>query len=221
MQTKYGFSSLACAARAAAMSTAPAKMAGHLQPHRTRATRLWWAPVLLLAGMPWAGAQTLSGNMNATMRISTGCVISGAAGGGTTGVNFGTLDFGTHPATFTGTADAQPTAGAGGSGNTQVLCSADVTVISVTVGAGLHPGQGSALGTGSRAMQSGANYIPYEVFQDPAHSIPYPTTAVANIPVTTPGSAFALPIFGRVNKAGAQTLPFGIYTDTLAVTLAF
>ena len=217
MQTKYGFSSFApgvCAAGSAKGADSP-------QPHRARTTRLWWAPLLLLAGAPWASAQTLSGNLNATMRISTGCVISGAAGGGSTGVNFGTLDFGTHPATFSGTADAQPTAGAGGSGNTQILCSADVTVISVTVGAGLHPGQGSALGAGSRAMQSGANYIPYEVFQDPAHSLPYPTTAVTNIPVTTPGSAFALPIFGRVNKTGAQTLPFGIYTDTLAVTLAF
>lgn len=186
-----------------------------------RCAALSLSSLLLLAAAPGAGAQSLTGNLNATMRISTGCVISGAAPGSNSGLNFGTLDFGTHPATFTGTVDAQPTGGAGGTGNTQILCSADITVISVTVGAGLHPGQGSALGAGSRAMQSGTNYIPYEVYQDPAHSIPYPTTAVNSIPVTAPGSAFALPIYGRVSKPGAQTLPFGVYTDTLAVTVAF
>lgn len=178
---------------------------------------------LFCLGMPLAPtaiAQTLTGNLQATMRISTGCVISGGSGA-QAGVNFGTLDFGTHPATFSGTVTAVPTGGAGGTGATQILCSNDITVIAVTVGAGLHPGQGAGIGVGSRAMQSGANYIPYEVYQDPAHATPYPTTSVTNIPVPIPGTAFNLPIYGQVNKTGGQTLPFGAYTDTLAVTLTF
>lgn len=175
----------------------------------------------LVAGPGTAAADTLTGNLQATMRISTGCVISGSSGG-QSGVSFGTLDFGTQPATFTGTVSAAPTGGAGGAGTTQILCSPEITVISVTVGGGLHAGQGAGVGVGTRAMNSASAYIPYEVYQDASHTTPYPlNTPVANVAIPTAGAAFNLPIYGQVNKTGSQSLPFGAYTDTLGVTLTF
>ncbi|WCM88721.1 Csu type fimbrial protein [Acidovorax sp. NCPPB 3576] len=174
-----------------------------------------------LCGFGPAAADTLTGNLQATMRISTGCVISGSSGG-QSGVSFGTLDFGTQPATFSGTVSAAPTGGAGGAGTTQILCSPEITVISVTVGGGLHAGQGAGVGVGTRAMNSAAAYIPYEVYQDASHTTPYPlNTPVANVAIPTAGAAFNLPIYGQVNKTGSQSLPFGAYTDTLGVTLTF
>lgn len=200
-----------------------------LQPGRTPSLatrwrpRPWLAAALLglpLVAPPAALAQSLSGTLNATMRISTGCAISGASGGGTTGVNFGTLNFGTHPATFTGTTAASPSGGAGGTATTQIVCSNEITTVNITVNGGQNAGQGSTVGVGSRAMRSGSNFIPYEVYSDMGHTLAYPTTVVA-YQVPTPGAPFNLPIYGQVNKTGAGTLPFGIYNDQLSVMLEF
>lgn len=103
--------------------------------------------VLLFASLFVSGhivhaAGNISGQMNAQISFLAGCVVSGAPGTGNTAVNFGTLDFGTHPSTFTGTLLATPNNGAGGAGATMILCSPDVAALSVSISAGNNAGQG-------------------------------------------------------------------------------
>lgn len=168
-------------------------------------------------------AGSMAGQLNAQMTLQAGCIISGAPGAGATGVNFGTLDFGTQPATFTGTLLATASGGAGGAGATQILCSPDVTALSISVSAGNNAGQGGAVGAGARAMKLGtSSFLPYEVYSDAAMTSAYPTSASA-IGVTLPGTgdALPLPIFGRIHKTSPAALTSGTYTDVLQVTLSW
>jgi spore coat protein U-like protein len=167
------------------------------------------------------GGATLTGTLQAQLVLTSGCLIVGAPNA-TSGINLGTLDFGQQPSAFTGTLTAVPTGGVSGASTTQVICSSDVAGLSIAVNGGNNAGQGTGVGAGSRAMANGASYIPYEVYQDAGHTVPYPTTgALTGLTVPANGSAFALPIFGQVNKTSATALPSGTYTDTLLVTLTF
>jgi spore coat protein U-like protein len=181
---------------------------------------IWMAlAVVTLPGVAFAQG-SLDGTLNATLELTSSCVISGDTA--TTGAQFGTLDFGQQPATFTGVLTAQATGGAGGPGATQIVCSPDVTSVSVGVSAGGHAGEGSSLGAGARALAFGTVYIPYDVYSDAGYSVVYPTdgTPVA-VSVPVPGTAFALPIFGRINKTSSQATAVGIYNDSLTVTISF
>lgn len=149
-------------------------------------------------------------------------MVSGASGTGGSGASFGTLDFGAQPSTFTGVLVATASGG-GGAGPTQIVCSPDVASMSVSVNAGNNPGQGTAVGTGSRAMKlSNGAYLPYEVYSDPGLTAPYAANA-SMVGVALPGTgvALALPIFGRINKTSAAAMPAGTYTDVLQVTLSW
>lgn len=175
----------------------------------------------LLACSNTFAAGSMSGQLNAQMTLQAGCIISGAPGAGTSGVNFGTLDFGVQPATFTGTLLATASGGVGGAGATQIQCSPDVTSLSITVSAGNNAGQGGSVGTGSRAMKLGtSNYLPYEVYSDAGMTSAYSTGAVG---VTLPGTgaALPLPIYGRINKTSGAAMNSGTYTDVLQVTLSW
>jgi spore coat protein U-like protein len=177
----------------------------------------------VLASSHVMAAGSLAGQLNAQMTLQAGCIVSGAPGAGSTGVNFGTLDFGTQPATFTGILAATASGGAGGAGATQILCSPDVTSLSITVSGGNNAGQGGSVGIGSRAMKLGtSSYLPYEVYSDAGMTSAYPTSASA-VGVTLPGTGVALPlpIYGRINKTSAAALTSGTYTDVLQVTLAW
>lgn len=192
--------------------------------HHLRGTRI--VAGLLLAGcvLAWPSvAGTLTGTLQSQIQLTAGCVIAGSSGNAA-GVNFGLLDFGTKPSTFTGIVNATASGGENVAGPTQIVCSPDVLGISIQVGPGSFPGQGGSIGAGNRAMRNGntAAYIPYDVFRDPAHIQAYPTgAAVTGITVPANGVAFALPIYGQINKSDPSALPAGMYTDTLQITLTY
>jgi spore coat protein U-like protein len=190
---------------------------------RTTILALTTALGLGLTSLAASASGTMSGQLNTQMVLQAGCIISGAPGAGSSGVSFGTLDFGSHPSTFTGVLTATANGGAGGAGATLITCSTDITTLTVSVSAGNNAGQGSSVGTGARAMKTGAStYLPYDVYSDAALTTPYPTAATA-IGVVLPGTgaAFALPIFGRVNKTNTNAMPSGTYSDVLQVTLSW
>lgn len=54
--------------------------------------------LLTAATVGQALAVTSSGTIGATLTLTNGCLINGSPT--QNGINFGTLDFGTHPATF-------------------------------------------------------------------------------------------------------------------------
>lgn len=179
----------------------------------------------LFAGLsaPVLASGSMAGQLNAQVTLQSGCIVSGAPGAGVSGVNFGTLDFGAHPATFTGVLTATPSSGAGGAGATQILCSPDVTALSISVSAGNNAGEGAAVGTGARAMRLGtASYLPYEVYSDSGMTSAYPVSGNA-LGVVLPGNgaALPLPIYGRINKTSHNAVAAGAYTDVLQVTLSW
>jgi spore coat protein U-like protein len=181
---------------------------------------------IILACCAWActaGADTLTGNLQSQIQLTAGCMIAGSSGAAS-GVNFGTLDFGTRPSTFTGTVQASASGGESVSGPTQLVCSPDVLGISIQVGPGNYAGLGGAIGAGTRAMRNGntAAYIPYDVFRDSGHTQVYPLAAAINgIAVPANGAAFPLPIYGQINKTDPTALPAGMYMDTLQVTVTY
>lgn len=190
---------------------------------RTTILALTTALGLSLTSLTASASGTMSGQLNTQMVLQAGCIISGAPGAGSSGVSYGTLDFGSQPSTFTGVLTAAASGGAGGAGATLITCSTDITTLTVSVSAGNNAGQGSAVGTGARAMKLGTStYLPYDVYSDAALTTPYPTAATA-IGVVLPGTgaAFALPIFGRVNKTSTNAMPSGTYSDVLQVTLSW
>ena len=67
--------------------------------------------LLTAATVGQALAVTSSGTIGATLTLTNGCLINGSPT--QNGINFGTLDFGTHPATFS-TLTTQLTGASGG-----------------------------------------------------------------------------------------------------------
>ena len=174
-----------------------------------------------------ASAATLTGSLTASIVLASSCLVVGAPGA-TAGINLGTLDFGNMPSTFTGTMSTTASGGVSGS-VTQLLCSPDVTGISLTINGGLNPGMGgNTVGAGSRAMRGVSTnglvgYLPYEIYSDAGFATPFPLgTAVTGLAIPATGLAISLPVFARVSKAvGSAALPAATYTDTLVVTLNY
>lgn len=148
---------------------------------------------------------TASFTVNAT--VSSGCWVVGNTTQ-TSGIGFGLLDFGSHPAIQAGNYDA--TIGMAGS-PAQVQCTPGATV-TLTVDGGQN-----AL-AGQRRMRFGSHYLPYNL-----STLPGGGTAIQ------PGVAFSvdasagptlLPVYGRAIAPGAG-LPAGAYTDTLQVVFSW
>jgi spore coat protein U-like protein len=169
---------------------------------------------LSLLGLTLAsGAQaatTVTGQITSSLILTSSCQVNGS--GGSTGLNFGALNFGTANSLFT-TATGQVLGGGGGA--LSILCSAGTTP-TVKVRAGAHDGQSEG---GTRALYDGvANYVPYDLYTDAGHSQILAIDGVINLAAST-GVAQTVNIYGQaVGKAG---LPAGTYTDTISVELTF
>lgn len=175
---------------------------------------------MALTCLPAIAHAQLSGTLGVQLTLTTACAVTTTSA--TSSLNFGTVNFGTRPATFTGVLTAQPTGGLGGGGTTQVVCSPDISSMSVAVDAGSHAGEGGSVGAGARAMASGSDYVPYDLYSSSGYTTAYPTNGTpVSINVASPGTAFSLPIFGRVNKTSAAPLQPGTYTDTVQVTISW
>lgn len=155
-------------------------------------------------------ATTVTGQITSTLTLISSCQVNGSSG--STGLNFGNLNFGTTDSLFT-EADAQVLGGGGGA--LTILCSSG-TSPAVKVRAGIHDGQSPG---GSRALADGAgNFVPYDLYTDAAHSTLLAIDGVINVGAST-GVAQTVNLYGKaVGKAG---LPAGTYTDTVAVELTF
>ncbi|WP_449433898.1 Csu type fimbrial protein [Pseudomonas putida] len=157
-----------------------------------------------------AQAATVTGNINSTLTLTAACQVNGSSG--TSGLNFGALDFGTQDALF-GSANGQ-VLGAGG-GAMSVLCSAG-TVPAIRVRAGAHDGESSG---GTRALADGnGNFVPYDFYTDSGRTQLLDIDGTITLPTST-GVAQTVNLYGQARgKAG---LPAGVYTDTVAVELSF
>ncbi|WP_060492833.1 spore coat U domain-containing protein [Pseudomonas sp. NBRC 111140] len=157
-----------------------------------------------------AQAATVTGNITSTLTLIAACQVNGSSG--TSGLNFGALNFGTQDALFT-TANAQVLGGGGGA--MSILCSAG-TAPAIKVRAGLHDGQSSG---GTRALADGAgNFVPYDLYTDSGRTTLLAIDGTITLPTST-GAAQTVNLYGKaVGKAG---LPAGVYSDTISVELSF
>jgi spore coat protein U-like protein len=155
-------------------------------------------------------ATTVTGQITSSLILTSSCQVNGA--GGSTGLNFGALNFGTANSLFT-TATGQVLGGGGGA--LSILCSSGTTP-TVKVRAGANDGKSPG---GTRALYDGvANYVPYDLYTDAGHSQLLAIDGTINLAAST-GVAQTVNIYGQaVGKAG---LPAGTYTDTVAVELTF
>ena len=157
-----------------------------------------------------AQAATVTGSINSTLTLISACQVNGSSG--TSGLNFGALNFGTQDALFV-TANAQVLGGGGGA--MSILCSAG-TVPVIKVRAGLHDGQSSG---GTRALADGSgNFVPYDLYTDTGRTTLLAVDGTITLPTST-GVAQTVNLYGKaVGKAG---LPAGVYSDTISVELSF
>jgi spore coat protein U-like protein len=164
---------------------------------------------LMLASSAQA-ATTVTGQITSTLILTNSCLVNGV--GGTTGLNFGALNFGTTSSQFA-TANGQVLGGGGGAMSIQ--CSSGTSPV-ITVGAGAHDSQSPG---GTRALYDGvANYVPYDFYTDAGHSTLLPINGTINVGPST-GVVQTVNLYGQaVGKTG---LPAGTYTDTVAVQLTF
>lgn len=156
-----------------------------------------------------ANAQTVTGTIDATITLTSACEVNGSTA--TSGVDFGTIDFGSHTTLFSeATSTLDP--GGGGSG-ISIQCSPGSDA-SLTIVGGLN--DASVAGSG-RAMKNGSLYVPYDIYSDASFA-----TLLANgnsIAVTADGTIQTIPIYGKALGNGGLTA--GLYSDTISVTLSF
>ncbi|CAB3961368.1 spore coat protein U domain-contain protein [Burkholderia aenigmatica] len=139
-------------------------------------------------------------------QIVSGCGVAG--GGSGTGLDFGTLDFGTYPAVAAG----QAVATSGGSA-LQIECSPGTT-LKMSVDGGMHPTGGN---TQRNLASAGNALIAYRLYADASRT----TVLAVGQPVSIPASGVvSLPIYGALTLPGGATPP-GTYTDTAQVTLSY
>lgn len=158
----------------------------------------------------------LAGTLQSQLVLESACLITGQTA--TSGLDFGMLDFGTQPSTFTGAVNSTL------AGGLSLTCSAGITGVTVAVDLGQHAAGlagGIANGTtGTRAMSIGSSttdVINYDVYPTDGGTVPYPALG-SSVPVS--GST-AVPFFGKINRTTATGLAAGTYTDTLAVTISW
>lgn len=170
--------------------------------------------ILPLMTLAWVScspaATTVTGQISATLILTNSCLVNGV--GGSSGLNFGTLNFGTNNSLYT-EADAQVLGGGGGA--LSIQCSAGTSpVLSITSGTN----DGRSTG-GTRALADGAgHFAPYDIYTDAAHTQILANNGTINLALST-GAAQTVNIYGK--SPGKVGLPAGTYTDTIAVMLTF
>lgn len=155
--------------------------------------RLLVRPLLLLvAGMQPALAGTDTDQLAVTATVQSGCSLTG-----------GTLSFGEYTSGQGTDLDAV------GAIN-YVNCSGTLTF---TLDGGL---SGNVSG---RQMRFGANRLSYQIYRNQTRNAVWGIGADAHgVILLTPQSG-SIPVYGRVPKS--QTVPDGVYTDTVTITLTF
>ncbi|TDF81518.1 spore coat U domain-containing protein [Pseudomonas sp. H9] len=177
-----------------------------MQPYLTR----FIFAGLGLALCTQAQAVSVTGQINASLTLTASCQVNGSSG--SSGLNFGALNFGTTEALFT---QAAGQVLGGGGGAMSILCSNGVVPV-IKVGAGAHDAQSVG---GTRALADGAgNFVPYDFYTDSGHTQLLAINGTITLPTST-GVAQTVNLYGLAKgKAG---LPAGVYTDTVNVELSF
>ena len=169
-----------------------------------------------------AQAVTSSGTIGATLTLTNGCLINGSPA--QSGINFGTLNFGTYPGTFS-TITTQLTGASGGNTFT-VQCTTGAS-FTVQVTGSTNAAPTTVIGTpgtpGRYLVNTGdaTQGVAYSIFSDSAfnNQITNNTTIPA---ASTTGGISSYTIYGRIQGGGnsVSVVP-GTYTDTINVSVTY
>ncbi|EKE82112.1 spore coat U domain-containing protein [Idiomarina xiamenensis] len=171
-----------------------------------------YATLALTSTLFFAGqlqADQITGTMGVTAVIGDGCQVDNVSTGGGSN-DFGTLDFGTL-SSLTAYIDAQG-GGAAGAGF-QFTCTSGLPY-QIGLDTGLYASGGD------RRMSDGSNFIPYELYQDSARSVPWGEIGSADqLTSSGTGSQQTHVVYGRIPPT--TTPPAGTYNDTVQVTVTW
>lgn len=167
-------------------------------------------------------AATTTGTINATLVLTTGCLVNGQTA--TTGVNFGTLDFGSSAATF----DTLNATLVGALGNgIFVRCTTGQTYNVQLTSSNAAPAtvfgevtaQPRYLVLGSNATQG----IAYTLYNSTSYTTPIANnTNLTSTGTTDQTNGDNYPIYGRITGGGFNAaIPAGTYTDTINVAVNY
>ncbi|MBM3072610.1 spore coat protein U domain-containing protein [Lelliottia sp. RWM.1] len=165
---------------------------------------------------------TSSGTIGATLTLTNGCLINGSPS--QNGINFGTLDFGTHPATFS-TLSTQLTGASGGNTFT-IQCTTTSYTVAIT-GNTNSTAPGTIVGTpGTPARYlinttNAAQGVAYSLYSDSGFNNVVANNAALPIASTT-GGVNSYTLYGRITGGGnsVSVVP-GTYTDTINVSVTY
>lgn len=179
-----------------------------------KTSRLFYPAALLGASLTLANpafAQTVTGQIAATMTLTSTCHVNGASG--TSNVDFGTVDFGSADTLFS-TADGQliSTAGNGFS----IQCTPGSSV-SLTLLSGVNDADTSGGHEHALKNTTSAHFIPYSLYTDTARSAVLAKNTP--LPIVADGTVQTVPLYARA--FGADGLVGGTYTDTISVQVNF
>ncbi|MFP2239851.1 spore coat protein U domain-containing protein [Pseudescherichia vulneris] len=169
-----------------------------------------------------AQAVTSLGTIAATLTLTNGCLINGSPS--QSGINFGTLDFGTRPATFS-TLTTQLT-GASGGNNFTVQCT--TSSYTVTVSGNTNSTAPTTVvgtpGTPARYLVSTTNAaqgVAYSLYSDSGYNNIIANNTALPIASTTAG-VDSYTLYGRIQGGGnSVTVVPGTYTDTINVSVNY
>ncbi|WP_312480726.1 Csu type fimbrial protein [Kosakonia cowanii] len=176
---------------------------------------------LMVAGQR-AWAVTSSGTIGATLTLTNGCLINGSPS--QNGINFGTLDFGTHPATFS-QLTTQLTGANGGNSFTVQCTTTDYTVQVTGNTNSTAPGNVVGTpGTPARYLVNTADTtrgVAYSLYSDSGFSNVIANNT--NIPrASTSGGVDNYTLYGRITGGGnSVTVVPGTYTDVINVSVTY
>jgi len=161
------------------------------------------------------------GTIAATLTLTNGCLINGSPS--QSGINFGTLNFGTQPATFS-TLTTQLT-GASGGNSFAIQCTTTSYTVQVTSNNNATtPGTTIGTpGTPARYLMNAANTtgVAYSIFSDSG----FQNVIANNAPISatsTTGGVSNYTLYGRIQGGGnSVSVAPGVYTDTINVSVTY
>jgi len=168
------------------------------------------AAILALCCVATPAQADVTGTVDATITLTTGCIINGEnVDDEDTGFDFGTINFGSHTSLFE-EAEGEVV----GSSGIAIQCTPGVAPV-LTFGAGLNDGEGEG---GNRAMVHESDtdkFVGYGLYTD-SHRASLIAVG-AGVTLNGNGSAQSVRIYGKA--FGGTALPAGTYSDTVLVTL--
>ncbi len=173
--------------------------------------RISCAAAMLLPAIAAAQTAPSSGVLQVTARIESGCRVVGQLAQTQT-LEFGSLDFGSHPSIFTVPLSAKSQ---GPAGTLQLTC-IGIASVSVSVGTGLH-----ASGN-QRYLASGPDRVAYDLYADAELSLPFDNGTSRSIAISPDASAATvdLSIYGRIQPVSGGHAA-GSYEDQVQIVVAW